>query len=413
MSDSISQRDGIGQGTIKAGRYPWIVLALVVSGQMAGALAMQGLPVLYPFIKNELVLSSAQVGLLTSSLHIGAFATVLLAGLLTDILGVKRMAVIALVSLAVCMGLFPLIYSFPIILILVAFIGVALSPVHPATARAIIDWLPSRIIGLSMGLKQTGVPIAGIIVASILPTLALTLGWRMSAAMLGVLILAVAIAFLLLYRDAPRGSEAVPKFNFAILQTLVRNRGLLVTMLWGATFVGFQFIVLSYLILFLIEVLGKSPIIAGGLLAVAYASNSIARVSWGAVSDFIFHGRRIVVLIIVGFLTAAVLFGISLVDTGVTQATLVLLAILIGISVISFQGVFYALIGETADKGQIGIVVGIAATICRVSTVTMTPLFGYLVDMTGSYRVGWRVTALLAFLATLVLLFFGREPQRR
>ena len=29
MSDSISQRDGIGQGTVQAGRYLWVVLLLV------------------------------------------------------------------------------------------------------------------------------------------------------------------------------------------------------------------------------------------------------------------------------------------------------------------------------------------------------------------------------------------------
>ncbi|MFC2066972.1 hypothetical protein ACFLUO_08030 [Chloroflexota bacterium] len=59
---------------------------------------------------------------------------------------------------------------------------------------------------------------------------------------------------------------------------------------------------------------------------------------------------------------------------------------------------------------------GIASTVWHVSMTVMPPLFGYLgylVDISGSYSLGWRVVAAVAFVSTLGLLSFGRERQQR
>ena len=71
MSDSTSQRDGIGQGTTHTDRYLWVLLSLVTGASATQALMRMGLPVLYPFIQSEFGLSRAQVGLITSFLAIG------------------------------------------------------------------------------------------------------------------------------------------------------------------------------------------------------------------------------------------------------------------------------------------------------------------------------------------------------
>lgn len=80
---------------------------------------------------------------------------------------------------------------------------------------------------------------------------------------------------------------------------------------------------------------------------------------------------------------------------------------------LDFHGVIAILIGELADTGQVGMTVGLASTIMRTSIIVLPPLFGHLVDISGSYWLGWRVAALVAFLSTLTLLAFGRDPQRR
>lgn len=413
MSDLASQKDGISQRPIQAGHYLWVVLSLVTSAALSQGFMRVGFPVLYPFIQSEFGLSRAQVGLITSSSAAGFAVTVILAGWLTDTFGVKRIITVALLMVSAFILTFPLAYSYPLILCLVFIIGIVSSPIFTAGTRAVIDWFPIKIRALVMSIYQMGIPIAGALSAAALPTLAITTGWRIAEAVTGLLILVIAIAFILLYRNAPQGTETVHGFNLTTFKNMLQNHSLMMTFIWGAAFVGFQYIALSYFMLFLIEGLEWSPIMAGGLLAIAQFSSIIARVLWGAISDFIFHGRRVVVLALTGFFTVLWMLGTSMMGTGVPAVIGYLIAITIGISTMSFHGVLLTLIGEQAEPGQVGVTVGVASTTVQISVILMPPLFGYLVDVSGSYSISWSTSAALALVFTLALLFFSKEPQRR
>jgi MFS family permease len=406
MNDSNSD-----QGLTQANYYLWIVLPLVAVAQLTQALIRVGLPVLYPFIQTEFGLSHAQVGMITSALAVGYATAVIFAGRLSDVFGVKRTIIIATLAMTVFTLGFPLAYSFPVVLILVVLIAMTACGVHPATTKAIMDWFPNRIRGLAMSIKQTGVPAAGALTAAVLPALALIWGWRISAASTALIILFTAIAFILFYHDAPRGIQPERKFNLTILKNILRNRDLFITIFWGAVFVGLQFSTLSYFVLFLIEELEWSPVIAGGMLAIAQVTSIIARVILGAASDFIFHGRRIAVLAITGFLTTLWMLGISVIDAGVPSIIVYSIAIAIGISTLSFHGVFHTLCGEQSEAGQIGMTIGLVGAVTHISMMIMPPLFGYFVDIIGSYSHAWRAAAGLALVCTLGLLVFGKERR--
>ncbi|MFC2042517.1 MFS transporter, partial [Chloroflexota bacterium] len=228
-----------------------------------------------------------------------------------------------------------------------------------------------------------------------------------------LLVLVIVIVFIFLYRDAPQGVQAAPRFNLTTLKTILRNRGLVMTIIWGGTFIGFTFIAMTYFMLFLIEDLELSQVMAGGLLSIAQFISIIGRVLWGAVSDFLLHGRRIVVLALTGFLTILWMLGASLMGMGTPGITVYLLAVAMGVSTLSTTGVLFTLIGEQSEPGQVGMTVGVATLAMQLGQIVMPPLFGLLVDISGSYSLGWRAVAALALVCTLALLVFGREPQNR
>ena len=87
------------------------------------------------------------------------------------------------------------------------------------------------------------------------------------------------------------------------------------------------------------------------------------------------------------------------------------MAVVMGISTLSFHGVLITLIGEQAEPGQVGVTVGVASAAFHVCMIVMPPLFGYLVDISSSYSLGWRTIAALALFGTLALLVFGRDHQ--
>jgi hypothetical protein len=90
-----------------------------------------------------------------------------------------------------------------------------------------------------------------------------------------------------------------------------------------------------------------------------------------------------------------------------------LITIVIGISTLSFHGVLLTLVGEQAEAGHIGVTAGVASVGLQIGQIVMTPLFGYLVDISGSYSLGWRATAAMALICTVSLISFGKEPQNR
>ena len=91
---------------------------------------------------------------------------------------------------------------------------------------------------------------------------------------------------------------------------------------------------------------------AGGMLATAHVSSIISRVLWGAASDFVFNGRRIVVVAITGFITVLWMLGASLMGAGNPSAAVYLIAIVTGISTLSFHGVIITHIGEQAEAAR-------------------------------------------------------------
>ena len=97
----------------------------------------------------------------------------------------------------------------------------------------------------------------------------------------------------------------------------------------------------------------------------------------------------------------------------ILEPVLILIAILIGISTLSFHGVIITHIGEQAEAGQVGTTIGVAAMMSSLGKMVITPLFGYLVDISGSYSLAWRAAAAVAFVSTLVLLGFSRERQQQ
>ncbi len=400
----------IDQSSVKTS-YPWIALSLAFAGQFIEFLAFASLAVLYPFIQGSFTLTHTQVGLITSAHAAGGLLVVLLSGWLVDAFGVKRVMFITLVGLALCMVSFPLASIFPILMVLAVLVGITSAPAYPATSRIIMDWLPKRIRGLSMSLKQAGVPLAGALAATILPTLAIILGWRTALALTGPVAIIIAIGYLVLYRDISTSSVKTDKLHHSALLNIVRNRNLMVTCIWASIFVGFQFVILSYFILFLVEELHVSVTIAGGLLAIAQISSMVARIFWGAVSDFAFKRRRVAVLAIIGFLTIAGLLGTSLLHLGAPRIIEVILAIVIGASTLSFHGVLTTLVGEMAKPGQIGTAVGVASTLYRIGMIAFPPLFGKIVDISNSYYVGWNAMAGLALISTMMLIILVREPK--
>ena len=81
-----------------------------------------------------------------------------------------------------------------------------------------------------------------------------------------------------------------------------------------------------------------------------------------------------------------------------------------GVSIVGYQGVSYALIGEISGKARTGAGLGMMITINSGAATLGTPVFGYIVDRTGSYAMGWQTLAALLTVGIIALALLLKEP---
>lgn len=86
--------------------------------------------------------------------------------------------------------------------------------------------------------------------------------------------------------------------------------------------------------------------------------------------------------------------------------------ILLGTTAIGWGGLFATQVAELAGTQLAGRASGIASGILLVGVMTGPPLFGYIVDSTGSYQTAWFTMALSGAI-TVILISLVRERKRQ
>ena len=98
------------------------------------------------------------------------------------------------------------------------------------------------------------------------------------------------------------------------------------------------------------------------------------------------------------------------IQPGQTWALRLALALL-GVGAVGWGGLLGTLAGETAGPAAAGAAVGVTAALDNIGIFIGPPLFGWIVDRTGSYAPAWWTMFGAALLAAS-LLAFVREPKR-
>lgn len=393
-----------------------MILAVITMAQILTAFSHQSLPPLAPFYQDDLGLSRAQVGFLYSSFFIGGGATFIIGGWLADLLGVKRLLIAGLVV----MGFFLIGVSrapvFAVAVLFVTLTAVGSGMNNPATVKAITIWFPARIRGTAMGIKQTGNPIGGIIAATLLPSLALAVGWRNTLALAGLVIATSSILCQILYRETPE--EAPPmhrplgsKPGMKRFREVLANRDILLLSSACSILLIGQTSLIGYLVLFSKEVLAMPVVSAGWLLALAQVGATVGRISWGLVSDRLFGGKRKPVLILTALLSAAMAALMGQVTQSTTLLVLVPMIFLFGASAVGWNAIFLVYVAELSATETIATAVGLAITVINIGSIVGPPIFGYIIDTTGSYSMAWRLVALITALVFVLLPAVRERPK--
>jgi len=193
----------MAQTTETTYRYRWVILGVLWITYIVVFLHRLSVGPLAPFLKEDLSITSAQVGLVMSAAAFGYTITLLPIGWMVDRIGARwPIAIGELIAGTSMIALF-FAPSYIWLLILMFATGMGCGSLSPSTTQGVIIWFPLRERATVMGLKQTAVNIGGIISAVTLPAVALALGWRYGFLFLGIIAIAIGAIALILYKEPP------------------------------------------------------------------------------------------------------------------------------------------------------------------------------------------------------------------
>ncbi len=395
-------------------RFRWTILALISLSHIVGATAQYGINTLAPFYRDELGLSRAQVGLFFSAFYLAMTGASFGAGWLADRLGVRQTTLKGHLFLGGCTVAAALAPSFAWAFISFFLAGLGYSFLNPASTKGVMQWFYRDERATAMGIKQTGVPGGGVVTAMLAPQLVWLLDWRGALAALGAINFLFGFFFVALWRDPVNDSSNANFHGSAIAETSGPLK------LWSvfpiscgtAIYLVGQMALITYVPLYFRDTMGFTPYWASQALALIQGGAMVGRIGWGVLSDRFFGGRRKIVLILIGALSAVIILSLSFMTSVSSYYLLLPILFFSGVCLVGYQGVSYALIGELAGKDRTGAALGMMITVNAACATLGTPTFGYLVDRTESYTIAWQLLAGMLTLGVLGMIVLVKEPRR-
>ena len=276
--------------------------------------------------------------------------------------------------------------------------GAALSLSMPSSSLAIAEELPTRRRGLMFGVKQTAVPLAGLVAGLAVPAVALTVGWRWAYAAGALVPLAAVVLAPRTSRLAARSPDpdATPPGPLPGVFTVLAVGGALAAVAVSG--------LAAFLVISAVDA-GLSEGTAGLLAAAASVAGMSMRVAVGHAADRQGSGGFVPTA---GMMVAGLLgFGLLAVHTPVTTVVGALVAYALGWG---WPGLFY--FGAVLHfPRRPGVATGAIQAGLSTGSAVGPLAFGLVVDAAG-FRVAWGMAAVAMLLGAGLIAVGARRVVR-
>ena len=357
---------------------------------------------LAPAIRSEFSLSLGQVGIVLGAEWIGLILALLPWGLAVDRFGERWTLAAGMLGCAACLAAAAFVDSFVPLVVLIALAGGAGGSVQSGSGRAIMNWFGREERGLALGIRQTAVPVGGVIGALALPAVVSAGGLEAAFLTLAGLSLAGALIGAAVLRERVREhvAEAVP--------WTLRDRTLWLVSWGSGLYLVAQIAVLGFLVLYLHDERGLSVAAGAAVLAGVNVLGAVFRIGGGRWSDVI--GSRLRPLRRIG-IALAVAMGASAAATAAPLGVAVPAFLVAGGLSMAWNGLSFTAAAEAAGEARSGAAIGFQQTVLSVVGAAVPPLFAALVVGT-SWRTAYAVAAAIPLVGWWALGLVTERPTR-
>lgn len=394
---------------------PILLLALVTAVQLLATFAVLALPTLAPAAAVTFGTRTETVGFQLSLIYIAASAFSSFAGLWVRRLGAVTASMAAMGAAAA--GLAGLASaSVPVAVFASLAIGAGYAMTNPAASQLLLRHGPQDRRNLVFAIKQTGVPLGGMLGALMLPRLAGLVGWQgamlASTAFFALMAAALAPHRRAIDRDADPGAR-VHGGLLAGARLALTHKTLRPLSIMGGCYASSQFCLLSFMVTMLVADLGWSLVAAGTVVAVMQVGGVLGRVGWSLIADR--TGRGIEILIAIGLLSALLALATGTLTPAWPVPSLVALLVAFAFCIVGWNGVYMAEVARAVRPEDVGVATGGVLVFNFAGVMVGPTLFALVARALGSYALSYAVLAILPLIgaAALTAIILARRHSER
>jgi predicted MFS family arabinose efflux permease len=372
--------DAITQGTESKA----LILLLTFFPQCIVSMLSMSPPVMASQIALSLGLSPKIAGVYVGLVYAGAiFSSSFSASLITR-LGPLRTSCACVMTGGAGLALLA-VPHLSVSLLATAIIGLSYGPLTPASSQVLARYRSGPGMAFLVSVRQTSVPMGGVLAGFVTPPLVLGLGWNAACVSMGAVTAALGAAAWTAVPvvrnevpDKPHGHSAS---LFEPVRFILRRPGLASLATSSVIYAAMQLVLSSFLVVYLTSVAGLDLVLAGALLSASQLAGVAGRLGWGFIADRVTAPRLL--LLGIALLMAVAAGLMSLFTSAWPVSAIAAVVILLGATASGWNGVFLAEIIRDVRPAEVGLATSGSLMFTYMGTVLGPSLFARLASAAG------------------------------
>lgn len=270
-------------------------------------------------------------------------------------------------------------------LLATAIIGLSYGPLTPASSHVLARYRNRAGMAFLVSVRQTSVPMGGVLAGFVAPPLVLGLGWNAACVSIGGVATALGasvwIAVSVVRNELPDDPHRHGAGLFEPVRFIFGRPGLTSLATSSVVYAAMQLVLSSFLVVYLTSVASLDLVLAGALLSASQMAGVAGRLGWGFVADQVAAPRLL--LLGIALLMAVGCGLMSLITAAWPVGAIAAVVILLGATASGWNGVFLAEIIRDVRPEEVGLATSGSMMFAYMGTVLGPSLFGELGGAVG------------------------------
>lgn len=395
---------GSGSRAKLSGLQMGLLLAMVTSVQALATFAVLVLPTLATKAAPDFGIGAESVGYQISLVYFAAASLSSIAGVFVRRWGGALISAVALMLGVV--GLVAMSSGSVILGVLASLsIGCGYGLTNPAASHLLFRFAPRERQNLIFALKQTGVPMGGMLAALLLPSLSERLGWPWAMVTASMLLMVATLPLLGSRATLDDDRDPSARMTGGVLagvKVVLAHPRLRAFAFMGLAYASYQFCLFTFLITMLAEDFGWPLVAAGQMVTAMQIGGAIGRIIWSVIADR--TGRGLDVLILIGLGSAGFAMCLAAATSAWPVWLLGFVLVGFGFCLVGWNGLWLAEIARTCRPEDVSLATGGVLVFTFGGIVLGPAAFATAYKLIGSYALTYGAFSVLALAGVASLL---------